>query len=229
MGYSHVIPEQIRRIKNKSKSKVFSPTHKRAFCYIDDAIDQMLSLCSNKSFNKVIILEIKRAYKYDKLSQIIKHQRFKYKTFKGNITSGSISKRIPLLKGYLNIVKYLLNGIKKTIKWYNENENLQYEPDINKDHTDNLIKICKKKEISSYGNYPEKCSKIIKNLTASKYSTLVNTGSSALLTAFKSIGLKVGDIVITSNYTFIATLNAIKISGGEPWVFDTCENIMILT
>ena len=99
-----------------------------------------------------------------------------------------------------------------------------HEPDINKDHTDNLIKICKKKEISSYGNYPEKCSKIIKNLTASKYSTLVNTGSSALLTAFKSIGLKVGDIVITSNYTFIATLNAIKISGGEPWVFDTCEN-----
>ena len=53
---------------------------------------------------------------------------------------------------------------------------------------------------------------------------MVNTGSSALLTAFKSIGLKVGDIVITSNYTFIATLNAIKISGGEPWVFDTCEN-----
>ena len=54
MGYSHVIPEQIRRIKNKSKSKVFSPTHKRAFCYIDDAIDQMLSLCSNKkSFNKI--------------------------------------------------------------------------------------------------------------------------------------------------------------------------------
>ena len=62
-----------------------------------------------------------------KLSQIIKHQLgSNTKLLKGNITSGSISNRIPLLKKELS--KYckvsLKDGIKKTIKWYNENENL---------------------------------------------------------------------------------------------------------
>ena len=47
------------------------------------------------------------------------------------------------------------------------------------------------------------------------------TGSSSLLAAFRSVGLKRDDLVITSNYTFIATINSIKMSGGEPWIFDT--------
>ena len=49
---------------------------------------------------------------------------------------------------------------------------------------------------------------------------MLGTGSSSLLAAFRSIGLKRDDLVITSNYTFIATINSIKIS-GEPWIFDT--------
>ena len=99
-----------------------------------------------------------------------------------------------------------------------------HEPEINKNHILNLKKVLAKKEISTFGNYPEKCSHIIQLLTKSKYTVLLNTGSSALLAAFKSIELKTDDIVITSNYTFIATLNAIKISGGEPWVFDTSKD-----
>ena len=54
-----------------------------------------------------------------------------------------------------------------------------------------------------------------------RYVVLLGTGSSSLLAAFRSIGLKRDDLVITSNYTFIATINSIKISGGEPWIFDT--------
>ncbi len=96
-----------------------------------------------------------------------------------------------------------------------------HEPKINKNHFLSIKKILKKNEISTFGSYPEKCGEIIKSLTNSRYVVLLGTGSSSLLAAFRSIGLKRDDLVITSNYTFIATINSIKISGGEPWVFDT--------
>lgn len=99
-----------------------------------------------------------------------------------------------------------------------------HEPTIEKKHHLVLKEVLTKNEISTFGNYPEKCSLKIQSLTKSNYVVVVNSGSSALLASFKSIGIKKNDHVITSNYTFIATLNAIKISGGEPWVFDTYKN-----
>ena len=99
-----------------------------------------------------------------------------------------------------------------------------HEPLIEKKHKLVLKQVLAKNEISTFGNYPEKCSLKIKSLTKSNYVVVVNSGSSALLVSFKSIGLKKNDLVITSNYTFIATLNAIRISAGEPWVFDTYKN-----
>ena len=99
-----------------------------------------------------------------------------------------------------------------------------HEPKIFKNHLLVLKKILKKNEISTFGNYPEKCAEKIKSLTKSRYVVLLGTGSSSLLAAFKSIGLKRDDLVITSNYTFVATINSIKISGGEPWIFDTQKN-----
>ena len=96
-----------------------------------------------------------------------------------------------------------------------------HEPKIYKNHLLIIKKILRKNEISTFGNYPEKCAEKIKSLTDSRYVVLLGTGSSSLLAAFRSIGLKRDDLVITSNYTFIATINSIKISGGEPWIFDT--------
>ena len=96
-----------------------------------------------------------------------------------------------------------------------------HEPKIYKNHLLIIKKILRKNEISTFGNYPEKCAEKIKSLTDLRYVVLLGTGSSSLLAAFRSIGLKRDDLVITSNYTFIATINSIKISGGEPWIFDT--------
>ena len=40
MGYAHVIPELIKKIKRQSKTIfIKSPNHGRTFCYIDDAVD----------------------------------------------------------------------------------------------------------------------------------------------------------------------------------------------
>ena len=44
MGYDHVIPELIRKIYYEDKVSIVSHNHKRAFCFIDDAIDQIIKL-----------------------------------------------------------------------------------------------------------------------------------------------------------------------------------------
>ena len=84
MGFSHVIPELINKIKFKKKINVFSPYHSRAFCFIDDAIDQIVKLslqkkALNKTFNigndseEIKIMEL--------ATQLIKLMKSKKKNF----------------------------------------------------------------------------------------------------------------------------------------------------
>ena len=50
MGMAHVIPEQLRKAfdaKENSLISVYSPNHKRAFCYIDDAIEMLRCMILN--------------------------------------------------------------------------------------------------------------------------------------------------------------------------------------
>lgn len=129
MGFSHVIPEQIKKIKNQLNSKVFSPHHKRAFCYIDDAIDQMLFLCQSKNnYNKIFnIGNPKEPINMLKLSKLIKKIiRSKVKLIPSSVTSGSITKRVPFIKKKLHdkCKTSLEEGLKKTIDWYCNNENI---------------------------------------------------------------------------------------------------------
>ena len=59
MGYSHVIPELIKKMLNNKKISIVSANHRRAFCYIDDAIEQIIKISFNKMIKKKhLILEI---------------------------------------------------------------------------------------------------------------------------------------------------------------------------
>ena len=59
MGMSHVIPEQLYKsylAKDGDSIEVFSPTHTRCFCYIDDAIEMLVKMmnkaeCAGKTLN----------------------------------------------------------------------------------------------------------------------------------------------------------------------------------
>ncbi len=129
MGYSHVIPEQIFKIKNKKKSLIYSPNHKRAFCYIDDAIEQIIYLCSSKrNFNKIFnIGNPKEPITMMRLSKLIKNElKSPTKLLPTEITSGSILKRVPFLNKslYSKCKTSLKKGVINTIKWYQENENI---------------------------------------------------------------------------------------------------------
>ena len=91
-----------------------------------------------------------------------------------------------------------------------------------------ILDSIKNNEISTYGRNVSVFEKNVAKLSGGKYNLAVNSGSSALLIAFKSIGLKKEDLVITQSYTFTATTNSIIHSGGTPWLFDIdSENLSI--
>lgn len=64
----------------------------------------------------------------------------------------------------------------------------------------------------------------IKNFIGSKYCILTKSGTQALAVALKSCGVGQGDYVITTPFTFIATINAIKLVGAEPIFVDIKED-----
>ena len=128
MGYSHVVPELIKKFfetKNK-KITIFSPYHKRAFCYIDDAINQIMKLSIKKSIKKGIynIGNMKEEITMINLAKKIKkilHSKSLLR--KGNITTGSPRRRVPDMSRTISTIKMkkfinLNNGLHKTIDWY---------------------------------------------------------------------------------------------------------------
>lgn len=127
MGYSHVIPELFLKFSNnKLKVDVFSPYHKRAFCYIDDAIKLIVGSCFKKrSLNKVFnIGNMKEEVKIvDLVKKIKKILNSKKNFYLRKNTLGSPFRRIPDTKKIQKIVKIknfisLNEGLKKTISWY---------------------------------------------------------------------------------------------------------------
>ena len=102
------------------------------------------------------------------------------------------------------------------------------EPFIESSEISEVNKSLKKNEVSTYGSNVINFEKKISNLTGSKFNIALNSGSSSLLLAFKSINLKKNDLVITQSYTFAATTNSIIHAGGKPWLFDISKMIFFL-
>ena len=127
MGFSHVIPELINKFKDKEKRvKIFSPTHKRAFCYVDDAVNQMVKLAFNKKANNFSFNignneeEIKIIDLANKIKTLIKSEK---KIIKGNNTPGSPIRRVPDLQKTKKLIKKfkfinLDQGLKNYINWF---------------------------------------------------------------------------------------------------------------
>jgi nucleoside-diphosphate-sugar epimerase len=127
MGNSHVIPNLINKFNNNLKTiNIYSPNHTRAFCYIDDAINQIIKLsfskkCINQVFNignnneEIQIIDLAKKIKF-----LLKSNK---KILKGYVTLGSPKRRVPSMKKNFKFIKYknksdLKNGLLKTIKWY---------------------------------------------------------------------------------------------------------------
>ena len=79
------------------------------------------------------------------------------------------------------------------------------------------------------GNSVNEVEELIANECGTKYAIGVGSGTDAIMLSLKSLGIKEGDEVITSTYTFYATIGAIVTAGATPIFCDCDENYNIDT
>ena len=134
MGMKHVVPQLIKRIYKtpiNGSLGVYSPNHKRTFCYIDDAVKQVYKLIATKNIEKNIFNlgtekpEITMKNLAIKLIKIMKREDIIIKEL-GN-TPGSPERRCPSTCKLdeitlMNKRTDLDQGLKKTFDWYHKNK-----------------------------------------------------------------------------------------------------------
>lgn len=77
--------------------------------------------------------------------------------------------------------------------------------------------------ISSAGEYVNDFEKLVSKYTRAKFAVACMNGTVGLQTAMNVLGVSEKDLVITTNLTFVATLNAISYTGAQPVLFDIKE------
>ena len=129
MGMSHVIPQILKKInKEKKFINIFSPDHTRSFCFIDDAIKQIINLSHNNKLKNSVhnigndIGEIKIRNLAKILLKVCKSEHLKLKFLDDK--SNSLKRRVPYInKKYQKNLKLtpLDKGCEITYNWYLKN------------------------------------------------------------------------------------------------------------
>lgn len=137
MGLVHVIPEMIKRIEETQNNyiDVFSPDHRRTFCYIDDAVQMIKLLAENErasgqTFN--IGVQNPEISILDLIELIIRIMNKKLQLRPQGAVDGSPPRRCPDISRAFDLTGYnpavnLDEGIKQTYGWYRnmiENDDL---------------------------------------------------------------------------------------------------------
>lgn len=133
MGVRHVIPQLLKKAhlaKDGDSFEVFSPTHKRTFCYIEDAINSILGLLNADLNARVVTLNLGNSNEevsIKTLSEKITQATNKNLPMKEmEDTPGSPLRRMPDLKEVVGLSNYdsqisLNDGLKRTYNWYLKN------------------------------------------------------------------------------------------------------------
>ena len=95
------------------------------------------------------------------------------------------------------------------------------KPHLAKEDLSEIKKVFDSSWISSKSPWVEKFEEIFaRKISKTKYAASVNSGTSALFLALKSLGVGEGDEVIIPSLTMIATINAITLTGAKPVLVD---------
>jgi len=89
------------------------------------------------------------------------------------------------------------------------------------------IKKVVKKGDYTLGKEVDKFEKNISSITGAKYAIAVGNGTDALYLVLKALGIGRGDEVITTPFTFVATVAAIATAGAKPVFVDVKEDYNI--
>ena len=130
MGMRHVIPQLLKRAYESAQSElvVFSPTHTRTFCFIDDAVKLLVLLMkSDGAINETFNLGNQSPeITMRNLAEIVIDEVGKPMAIKAEEnTAGSPSRRAPDMNKCLKLVgtheqTSLQEGVKNTFQWYRE-------------------------------------------------------------------------------------------------------------
>jgi perosamine synthetase len=93
------------------------------------------------------------------------------------------------------------------------------KPDISYLERETVISILDSGRLSM-GEYTEKFEKAMADFLGVKYAVAVNSGTSGLHLAIKSLGISKGDEVITTSFSFVASANCILYEGARPVFVD---------
>lgn len=77
--------------------------------------------------------------------------------------------------------------------------------------------------VSTVGPFVQTFEVMAAELMGFPHAVATNTGTSALHVAMKALGVQRDDLVVLPSYTFVATANAVRMCGAEPWLFDIDE------
>ena len=93
-------------------------------------------------------------------------------------------------------------------------------PNLSGNEAEYLAQCVSTNFVSTVGPFVTAFEDLVAELEGFPNCVATNTGTSALHVALKSLGVQEGDLVVMPSYTFIATANAVRMSGAEPWLFD---------
>lgn len=74
--------------------------------------------------------------------------------------------------------------------------------------------------VSSVGSFVDRFEARCAALSGCPGAVATSSGTAALHAALVELGVGIGDLVLTSSYSFIATANAIRQCGADPWFLD---------
>ena len=98
-----------------------------------------------------------------------------------------------------------------------------WQPEVGDKEIDYLKKVIKI-NYTNEGFYVEKLENKIKKKFGPKFAVSTTSGTSALFLALKAFGIQKGDEVIVPNITFVATANAVKLTGAKVVLVDVDRN-----
>ena len=84
-----------------------------------------------------------------------------------------------------------------------------------------IEKVFESNYIAPLGEYVNKFEDSIKNYTKSENALAVTSGTAAIHLALRVLGIKEGDDVLASTFTFIGSINAILYQGANPIFIDS--------
>ena len=94
---------------------------------------------------------------------------------------------------------------------------------LNSDEKKSVIDVLKRNNLSQ-GYYQKELEKNFRAYTGAKYAIAVSSGTTGLHLAIESLNLKANDVAVTSNMTFVATVNACIYSNIKYNVIDIDKN-----